>query len=125
MSLTANNLALEDGFICDPVYDALTQSRRSLANGLQKAPVFLTYLARLLKCTRAFFVQTTEIALNVPNVELKIAPDEFGVVSGRLGVAWNIWPQRWQTRFGRRTSGQKYQQNYNLCTSGAVQPKGA
>ena len=101
MSLTANNLALEDGFFSDPVHDALTQSRRSFTNGLQKTPVFLAHFSRLLKCTGALLAKAPKVALNVPNVELKIAPDNVGVVSGRWGVACNKWPHRRKTGFGR------------------------
>ena len=125
MCLTESNLAWEGSCFSEEVCDVLTQSRQSFANGLQKTPVFLAHLTRLLKRTGALPLEAPKVALNVSNVELKVAADEFGVVSSRFGVAWNKWPRGRQTGFGGGTFSQKYQQKYTLCTSCAAQPKGA
>jgi len=125
MGLAESNLAQEDGCFIGLVCGFRTPNRRSFANGLQKTPVFLAHFTRFLKRTSTLLIKAPKVALNVPNVEFKVAPDKFGVVSSRLGVAWNIWPRWGQTGFGGCTSGQNHQQNYSLRTAGAVQPKGA
>lgn len=97
----------------------------SFANGLQEASIFLAHFTRLLKRAGPLLIKAPKVVLNVPNIEFKVAPNNVSVISGRMGIVWNIRSRGRQTGFGGSTSDHKYLQKYNLCTNCTNQPESA
>ena len=59
----------------------------SLVHQLQEATVVLAHLARLFERTGALLLQAPKVALDVPDVEFKVAADEICIVPRGLGIA--------------------------------------
>lgn len=94
----------------------------SLINLLQETPIFLADLSRLLKRPGTFFLETAKVALNVPDVELEIAPDDVGVVPHGLRIARDEWPAGRVAGLGGRGFGEEHEQKYNVRRLHTTQP---
>ena len=95
----------------------------SLANRLQEPPVVLADLTRFLKGPRPLFVETSKVALDVPNVEIEIASDDVRVLPGRLRVIRHERSWRRKTRFRGSESSEGSEQKYSQSNGSAAQPE--
>lgn len=73
---------------------------RLLPHKLNKLPVFLTDFICLLEGPCALCLKAPEVVLHITNVGLKIAPDQFGILSCGLRIARNKGSIRGKTGFG-------------------------
>jgi hypothetical protein len=108
-----------------PAYRSAQMYHLSFINCLQEPTIFLAHFARLLKSPGPLFFQTSEVALDVPDVELKVASDEIGIFPCGLRITRNERPRRWVAGCRDGKSGQNHKQKYSRCVSGSLQPEGA
>ena len=95
----------------------------SLTNGLQEPAVVLADLPRFLKRPRPLFVETPEVALDVPDVEIEVASDDVCVLASGLRVTRYEGSRRRITGFRGGNSGKGSEQKYSKSNASAAQPE--
>lgn len=95
-----------------------------LTNSLKEPAVVLADFTRFLKGPRSLFVETPKVALDVLDVELKVAADEIGIGLRVFRIAWHERPGRPQTGRGGGFARQARDQKYSLCHGRHAQPEG-
>lgn len=80
---------------------------------LQEPPVFLAHLPRLLKGTGPLVIKATKVTLNVPDVELKVIPDDVTIVPCGLRVGRYKGPRRREAGFRFSGARHRNKQKYN------------
>ena len=104
-------------------YRSAQMCHRSFINCPQELAIFVAHFARLLKSTHALFFKTSEVALNIPDVELEITSDKIRIFARGLRILGNEGP-RWRIAgFGGDSSGKADEQKCSLCTSQGAQPE--
>src|SRR5690606_20773409 len=88
----------------------------------QKPTILLADLPRFLESAGALAVETAEVALDVLDVGFEIAPDEVGIVTGRLRIAGEEGTGRREAGRRHTSSREAGQDDHSLQADWACQP---
>ena len=95
----------------------------SIPHQFQKPSVVLTDFAGFVEGTRTLQLETAKVVLNVRDVDLKVPPNDIGIVTGRLRIAWNKRPDRGETGFSVACSRNEQKHCYRLHAHPSAQPQ--
>lgn len=88
----------------------------------QEPSVFLGNFTRFLEGTRALGLQAAEVALDFPDIEIKVLPDEIRIFAGSVRIARNEWPRRREAGLCGSWRRRNRLQNYSRLTQKQTQP---
>ena len=125
IDLIERHVASRTSLLSGPAYHSAQKCHLSFVNCLQELAIFLAHLTGLFKSPSPLFFQTSEVALNVTDVELEVASDEISILPCGLRITWNEGPGRWVARCRGGNPRQNHKQKYSRCISGSLQPQGA
>lgn len=64
----------------------------SIPHQFQKPTVVLTDFAGFFEGARSLLLEAAKVVLNVRDIDLKVPPDDSGIVLGGLRIAWDERP---------------------------------